>query len=72
MQAILNNPGQITIPEPIRRQLHLQPGDTVEVVIGEVGEIKLLPVVLLSPSSKGCSTSTGKAVVARSYAISHR
>ncbi len=44
MQAILNNTGQITIPEPIRRQLHLQPGDTVEVMIGEAGEIKLLPV----------------------------
>lgn len=44
MQAIITDTGQITIPEPIRLQLHLQPGDAVEVMIGDAGEIKLLPV----------------------------
>ncbi|WKJ90937.1 AbrB/MazE/SpoVT family DNA-binding domain-containing protein [Methylomonas montana] len=53
MQAILNNTGQITIPEPIRRQLRLQPGDAVEVVIGEAGEIKLLPVGVSITKLKG-------------------
>lgn len=53
MQAILTDSGQITIPEPIRRQLHLQPGDAVEVVIGEAGEIKLLPVSASITKLKG-------------------
>lgn len=53
MQAILNNTGQITIPEPIRRQLHLKPGDAVEVVIGGGGEIKLLLVSASITKLKG-------------------
>lgn len=44
MQAILGDRGQIIIPEAIRQELHLQPGDAVEVVLGDAGEIKLLPV----------------------------
>jgi len=44
MQAILTNTGQITLPESVRQQLHLQPGDAVEIIVGDHGEIKLLPV----------------------------
>jgi antitoxin PrlF len=44
MQAILTNTNQITLPEPIRQHLHLQPGDAVEFIVGEQGEIKLLPI----------------------------
>lgn len=43
MQAILSTTSQITLPEPVRQQLHLQPGDAVEIIVGEQGEIKLLP-----------------------------
>ncbi len=53
MQAILTDSGQITIPESIRRQLHLQPGDAVDVVVGEAGEIKLLPVSASITKLKG-------------------
>lgn len=44
MHAILSSTGQITLPESIRQQLHLQPGDAVEFIVGDEGEIKLLSV----------------------------
>lgn len=62
MQAILTDSGQITIPEAIRRELHLQPGDAVEVVVGDVGEIKLLPVKATITKLKGMLPLPGKAL----------
>jgi AbrB family looped-hinge helix DNA binding protein len=50
MHATLTRKGQITLPKSLREQLHLQPGDTIEFIIGEQGEIKLLPVT--SPITK--------------------
>ncbi|QWF70609.1 AbrB/MazE/SpoVT family DNA-binding domain-containing protein [Methylomonas paludis] len=60
MQVILSNTGQITIPELILKQLHLQPGDAVELVLSDAGEIRLLPVTALITKLKGMLSATRK------------
>jgi len=64
MQAILTTIGQITLPESVRQQLRLQPGDAVEIIVGEQGEIKLLPVTSSITKLKGMLSAPPK-----SYAI---
>lgn len=44
MQATLTSKGQITLPKPLRDQLHLQPGDKVEFLVDFSGAVRLLPV----------------------------
>lgn len=44
MHTTLSRKGQITLPKSLREQLHLQAGDTIEFIIGDEGEIKLLPI----------------------------
>jgi antitoxin PrlF len=53
MQSILTNSGQITLPESIQQRLHLQPGDAVEFVINDQGEVKLMPVTSSITRLKG-------------------
>jgi AbrB family looped-hinge helix DNA binding protein len=38
--AKLTSKGQITLPKPVREQLHLRPGDRVNFVIDGAGEIR--------------------------------
>ena len=60
MQVIINNTGQITIPETLLKQLHLQPGDAVELVLGDAAEIRLLPVTASITKLKGMLPTSGK------------
>ncbi|MDD2661113.1 MAG: AbrB/MazE/SpoVT family DNA-binding domain-containing protein [Methylococcales bacterium] len=64
MQAILSTTGQITLPESVRQQLHLhlQPGDAVEIIVGEQGEIKLLPVTSAITKLKGMLSAPPKSL----------
>jgi len=62
MQAILSSTGQITLPESVRQQLHLQPGDTVEIIVGDQGEIKLLPVTSSITKLKGMLSAPPKSL----------
>ena len=62
MQAILTKNNQITLPEPIRQHLRLQPGDAVEFIVGEQGEIKLLPITSPITQLKGMLPAPKKAL----------
>jgi antitoxin PrlF len=62
MQSILTSKGQITLPEPIRQRLHLQPGDAVEFIVGDQGEIKLMPVTSSITRLKGMLPPPKKAL----------
>jgi antitoxin PrlF len=42
-RATITSKGQTTIPKSIRQHLKLKPGDRVEFVIGENGQVALLP-----------------------------
>ena len=42
--AKLTSPGQLVIPKPVRQHLRLQPGDRVDFVIRDDGEVVVQPV----------------------------
>ena len=41
--AKLTSRGQLVIPKPVRQHLRLQPGDSVDFVIGDDGEVVVRP-----------------------------
>ena len=43
--AKLTSRGQLVIPKPVRLHLHLQPGDRVDFVIQDDGEVVVRPAV---------------------------
>lgn len=43
MQATLTSKGQITLPKALRTHLNLIPGDRVEFVMDDDGQIRLVP-----------------------------
>ena len=43
--AKLTSRGQLVIPKPVRQHLRLQPGDSVDFVIGDDGEVTVRPAV---------------------------
>lgn len=43
--AKLTSKGQLVIPKPVRQHLHLQPGDSVDFVIRDDGEVVVRPAV---------------------------
>ncbi len=43
MTTTLTSKGQVTIPKQIRDSLHLQPGQTVNFVVNDLGQVVLLP-----------------------------
>ena len=44
MTTVLSQTGQIVIPEEVRQQLNLQPGDDFEVLVDDDGTIRLLRI----------------------------
>ena len=44
MQATITSKGQVTVPKPIRDKLHLKPGDTIDFVLDEDGDLRVAPV----------------------------
>ena len=51
--AKLTSKGQLVIPQPVRRHLHLQPGDSVDFLIRDDGEVVVQPAVSDVRSLKG-------------------
>ncbi|MBK1643215.1 AbrB family transcriptional regulator [Thiocapsa imhoffii] len=43
MQATITSKGQITLPKALREQLHLAPGDRVELILEENNVLRLVP-----------------------------
>lgn len=41
--STLTSKGQTTIPRAVREHLHLRPGDRLEFIIDEAGQVRLLP-----------------------------
>ncbi|MGE0468494.1 MAG: AbrB family transcriptional regulator [Candidatus Nitrospira kreftii] len=44
--STLTNKGQATIPKDVRKRLNLNPGDRLEFVIDENGQVLLLPATV--------------------------
>ena len=44
MQATITSKGQVTVPKPIRDKLHLKPGDVIDFVLDEDGDLRVAPV----------------------------
>lgn len=60
----ITSKGQVTIPQQVRRQLGLEPGDEVEIVVGDDGEAHIRPAS--GPRTRGeriVAALTGKAEV---------
>jgi AbrB family looped-hinge helix DNA binding protein len=47
----ITSKGQVTIPQEVRHALGLEPGDEVEIVVGEDGEARIRPAK--GPRSRG-------------------
>jgi AbrB family looped-hinge helix DNA binding protein len=63
----ITSKGRITIPQQVRRQLGLEPGDEVDVVVAEDGAAKTIPAD--GPRTRGeriIAALTGKAEVGSS------
>lgn len=52
-KATLTSKGQTTIPKEIREHLHLHPGDRLEFVIDEEGQVIMLPATIDVTELKG-------------------
>lgn len=44
MTATLTSKGQMVVPKPIRDYLHLHPGDMLDFIVQESGDVLLRPV----------------------------
>jgi bifunctional DNA-binding transcriptional regulator/antitoxin component of YhaV-PrlF toxin-antitoxin module len=53
MQITLNESGQIVLPESALQHLHIKPGDVLELIIADYGEIKLMPAAKPVTQLKG-------------------
>ncbi|MBM3226370.1 MAG: AbrB/MazE/SpoVT family DNA-binding domain-containing protein [Candidatus Tectomicrobia bacterium] len=58
--ATLTSKGQLVIPKDIREYLHLQPGDRLDFVIQDNGEVLLRPVVTDVRELKGLLHKPGR------------
>lgn len=72
----LTSKGQVTIPKPIREVLHLKPGDQVDFVINEDGQVVLragtgdvreLKGLLHRPGRRAVSLAAMDAAIARHH-----
>ena len=53
MQATVTSKGQVTIPKPIRDRLHLVPGDKIDFILDEAGDLRVTPVAVPVARLKG-------------------
>ena len=53
MHATVTSKGQVTIPKPIRDRLHLEPGDRVDFILDEAGDLRVTPVAVPAVRLKG-------------------
>ena len=62
--ATLTSKGQLVIPEEIREYLHLQPGDRLDFLIGDDGDVIIRPAVTDVRELKGLLHKPGRPPVA--------
>lgn len=53
MHATVTSKGQVTIPKPIRDRLHLEPGDKIDFILDEAGDVRVTPVTAPVARLKG-------------------
>jgi AbrB family looped-hinge helix DNA binding protein len=58
--ATLTSKGQLVIPKPIRDYLHLHPGDTLDFLVKESGEVLMRPAIEDVRSLKGVLYKPGR------------
>jgi antitoxin PrlF len=58
--ATLTSKGQLVIPKPIRDYLHLHPGDTLDFLVKESGEVMMRPAIEDVRSLKGVLYKPGR------------
>ena len=58
--AKLTSKGQLVIPKPIRDYLHLHPGDTLDFLVKESGEVLMRPAIEDVRSLKGMLYKPGR------------
>ena len=59
MRATITSKGQVTIPKPIRDRLHLEPGDKIDFVLQEDGDLRITPVTASVTRLKGMVPKPG-------------
>ena len=59
MHATITSKGQVTIPKPIRDRLHLEPGDKIDFVLQEDGDLRITPVTASVTRLKGMVPKPG-------------
>jgi AbrB family looped-hinge helix DNA binding protein len=62
--ATLTSKGQLVIPKAIRDYMHLQPGDQLDFIIQDNGEVVMRPVVTDVHELKGMLKKPGRKPVA--------
>lgn len=73
--ATLTSKGQLVIPKAIREYLHLHPGDRIDFIIQDNGEVVIRPAVANVHELKGMLKKPGRkpvSVEAMLTAIRHR
>lgn len=58
--ATLTSKGQLVIPKPIRDYLHLHPGDTLDFLVKESGEVLIRPAIENVRNLKGVLYKAGR------------
>ena len=58
--ATLTTKGQLVVPQPIRQYMHLQPGDRLDFVINDDGDVVIRPLVSDVTELKGMLRETGR------------
>ena len=62
MHATVTGKGQVTIPKPIRDRLHLEPGDKIDFILDEAGDLRVTPVTAPVARLKGMVPKPGSPV----------
>ena len=52
MQAVITSKGRVTLPKPVRDELHLEPGDKIDIVVEGDG-LRVTPVTAPVTQLKG-------------------
>ena len=59
MHATITSKGQVTIPKRIRDRLHLEPGDRIDFIVDEAGDLRVTPVTAPVTRLKGMVRKPG-------------